>query len=274
LTRHRKFARLARLVGSRPLALGHLELLWIVAYENGDDLLGDAGDVEHLAEWAGEGGVLATALVESGFVDESPEGLKVHDLWDHAPEYVQRRASREAERKKTGKTISDLRREAASKRWANVKQADATGVQATAVCNANGATPSTQHPAPSTQQKQLIHGTPEEAPASVPPAPPKEVRGRKRDPVLDALVASLAAIYAEVKSEAMPAPKGSAYGDLQAVRAALADDEELKRRWGLFVADSYWPIKNLNRFREAFTHPKYSPPKARATALRSIPEFR
>jgi len=272
LTRHRKFARLARLVGSRPLALGHLELLWIVAYENGDDLLGDAGDVEHLAEWAGEGGVLATALVESGFVDESPEGLKVHDLWDHAPEYVQRRASREAERKKTGKTISDLRREAASKRWANVKQADATGVQVPAVCNANGATPSTQHPAPSTEK--INYETPAEAPSLV-PSPKSKARGRKTDLAFDSLVTDLATSYGEIKSEAMPTPTGAAYGDLRAVRASLADDEELKRRWRLFLADTYWPIKSLNRFRVAFTHPKYARrPLAPVVGLQRIPEFR
>ena len=45
LSRHRKFARLARLVGGEAVARGSLELLWDVAYENGDEVLGDVGDV-------------------------------------------------------------------------------------------------------------------------------------------------------------------------------------------------------------------------------------
>lgn len=103
LLRHRKFARLARLVGSRPLALGHLEMLWEVAYESGDDLLGDAGDVEQLAEWGGEAGRLASALAEAGFIDPvEGGGFRVHDLWDHAPEYVRKRRKREEERRETG----------------------------------------------------------------------------------------------------------------------------------------------------------------------------
>ncbi len=86
LTRHRKFARLARLLDSEALARGHLELLWDVAYENGDDLLGDAGDVEYAARWKGEPGKLAAALVEAGFLDLDGERYRVHDLWHHAPD--------------------------------------------------------------------------------------------------------------------------------------------------------------------------------------------
>lgn len=102
LMRHRKFARLERLLGSKALAMGHLEILWEVAYECGDDLLGDAGDVETLGAWQGEPGRLSSALLESGFLDSTPEGLRVHDLWDHAPEYVKKRRKREAERRQTG----------------------------------------------------------------------------------------------------------------------------------------------------------------------------
>lgn len=49
LTQHPKFRRLARLLGSAPLALGCLELMWEVCYQNGDPLLGDAVDVEAAA---------------------------------------------------------------------------------------------------------------------------------------------------------------------------------------------------------------------------------
>lgn len=108
LMRHRKFARLERLLGSKALAMGHLEILWEVSYECGDDLLGDAGDVETLGCWQGEAGKLAAALVESGFLDATPEGLRVHDLWDHAPEYVKKRRKREAERREAGAALRSV----------------------------------------------------------------------------------------------------------------------------------------------------------------------
>lgn len=135
LTRHRKFARLERALDAvqvgfgAVLARGSLELLWDTAYENGDELLGDADDVENAARWRGERGLLAKALLEAGGADEDGfielrcscgEGRRahrggkacgawqpvenrffVHDLWDHAPEYVAGRREREVERRKT-----------------------------------------------------------------------------------------------------------------------------------------------------------------------------
>jgi hypothetical protein len=111
--RHKKFARLARLIGNEVLARGHLELLWEVAYENGDDLVGDAGDLEHLAKWAGAPGALAAAMTEAGFVDLEGAQYRVHDLWDHAPDYVRKRRQRENERQEKGAT---LRRSASTDR--------------------------------------------------------------------------------------------------------------------------------------------------------------
>lgn len=108
LMRHRKFARLARLIGSDVLARGHLELLWEVAYENGDDQVGDAGDLEHLARWTGPAGALASALVESGFFDLEGDMYRVHDLWDHAPDYVRKRRHREVERQTKGATLKSV----------------------------------------------------------------------------------------------------------------------------------------------------------------------
>jgi hypothetical protein len=134
LTRHRKFARLERALDvvqvgfGAVLARGSLELLWDTAYENGDELLGDADDVENAARWRGERGLLAKALLEAGGAEEDGftelrcacgEGrlghragkacgawkpvdgrFYVHDLWDHAPEYVAGRREREQERRK------------------------------------------------------------------------------------------------------------------------------------------------------------------------------
>lgn len=111
LTGHRKFRRLARLVGSAIVARGALELMWEPCYESGEDYLGTARDIESQVGWMGDCGALALALVECG----APEGhgfieilsdngdgttYKVHDFWHHAPDYVQKRRSRELERKK------------------------------------------------------------------------------------------------------------------------------------------------------------------------------
>jgi hypothetical protein len=84
LTKHRKFARLSILLGSAILARGALELLWDVAYENGDDLLGTADVVEYLAGWTGESGKLVGSLLDAGFIDQEGEEFRVHDLYDHA----------------------------------------------------------------------------------------------------------------------------------------------------------------------------------------------
>jgi len=110
---HRKFRRLARALKSEALAAGHLELLWHSAYESGDDWIGDGDDVEAAARWTGRKGVLTSALLTAGG-DEDPGfiepdlrgGYRVHDLWDHAPEYVRKRRTRELARRETGKALS------------------------------------------------------------------------------------------------------------------------------------------------------------------------
>lgn len=109
LTTHRKFRRLARVLGSPLIARGALELLWESAYESGDDYVGTAEDLEALVGWTGEHGALARALADAG----APEGYgfieaidaeapitryKIHDLWHHAPDYVAKRRKRELER--------------------------------------------------------------------------------------------------------------------------------------------------------------------------------
>lgn len=100
LTRHRKFLRLAHELGSVPHARGYLEMIWDVAYESGDDLIGDAADVEIAAQWSGESGALASMLARIGFLDEDAGRYRVHDLWHHCPDYVTSRREREGERRK------------------------------------------------------------------------------------------------------------------------------------------------------------------------------
>jgi hypothetical protein len=183
LSRHRKFARLTRLLGSAALARGHLELIWEVAYENGDDLLGDSGDVELLAQWQGEAGVLAAALVEAGFVDLDANEYRIHDLYDHAPEYVRKRADREAARQEKGITLREIRAAAARARWdksnskrtANGQQTDASDFRLHG-SNANGSkrrasgTPPAPAPAPAPEEE-----------ASASPPPPSKAKRRKAE---------------------------------------------------------------------------------------------
>jgi len=101
LTTHRKFRRLARLLGGQAVARGTLELLWDVAYAAGEARIGDALDVEEAAQWQGEAGKCVAALVDCGFLDADTDGetFTVHDLFDHAPQYVRRRFEREQARK-------------------------------------------------------------------------------------------------------------------------------------------------------------------------------
>ena len=134
LTLHRKFKRLARSLdeGARPgcgalLGRGALELIWEGAYETGDPYLGDETDVEARALWCGTTGVLCAALRDAGgpghagFIEEGgtpwwTDGqlgtYRIHDLFDHAPRYVRIRVELEEKRRKTGRSISEIRAEA------------------------------------------------------------------------------------------------------------------------------------------------------------------
>ena len=105
---HRKFTRLARLLGKRYRAVGVLEMVWAHAYQDGDDRLGTVEDLEFMVDWDGEPGECATALVESGFLDLVDGELFVHDLFDHAPDYVRKRRSREDERRSRSDTDRSL----------------------------------------------------------------------------------------------------------------------------------------------------------------------
>ena len=126
-----KFRRLSMVLGSRATARGSLELLWETGYESGNDEIGDVVDVELACDWHGEPGTLCDALLECGGNDkkgflepipEKPGRFRIHDLFDHAPRYVNDRVKRELEREASGKTISQLRSEAgrrgAEEKWA------------------------------------------------------------------------------------------------------------------------------------------------------------
>lgn len=104
---HRKFRKLSRLLKSDALAVGHLELMWHTAYEDGEARLGGADEVESAARWKGKRGVLVAALLDSGFIDEMGGGTyAVHDLFAHAPAYVKKRQAREAQRRSSDQSVT------------------------------------------------------------------------------------------------------------------------------------------------------------------------
>lgn len=111
---NRKFVRLAQRLQSRAHALGHLELIWNAAHETGNPVLGDADDVEAVADWRGTRGELVAALLEcgtagggAGFIIKREDGrYEIHDYWDHAPDYVRKRAKREQIRRENGAQIA------------------------------------------------------------------------------------------------------------------------------------------------------------------------
>jgi hypothetical protein len=133
--------------------------------------LGDADDVEAAAQWTGEPGELARALLvaggagSSGFIDELPDWpghFECHDLYDHAPEYVRKRFDREEARKAMGLSIREQR--AAAGRASGEKrrqmadacrQAEANGEQTAIMWSTDGTTPSpSPSPSPSTDSKE------------------------------------------------------------------------------------------------------------------------
>ena len=103
---HPKFRRLCHILSEpAPHVLGYLEFIWQVAYASGEARIGDALDVSLAAQYPGKPEVLVKAMLEcgvggrAGFLDETETGIfAVHDLLDHAPDYVHGRRQKELER--------------------------------------------------------------------------------------------------------------------------------------------------------------------------------
>lgn len=108
LDKHVKFRKLVRILNEpEPHVRGYLETLWEVAYEHGDPVIGDAEAIEAAAKYPGAPGKLFSALLtcggtnRAGFIEatDHPDEYQIHDLLDHAPDYVKKRQKRENERK-------------------------------------------------------------------------------------------------------------------------------------------------------------------------------
>jgi hypothetical protein len=108
LRQNLKFRKLQKLLKLPvPYVVGLLECMWQCGYESGNDLLGSSEDVELAAEWPGKAGSLFKALIETKFVDKRGLTYHIHDLADHAPEYVKKRIiRRHIERNSNDKGLS------------------------------------------------------------------------------------------------------------------------------------------------------------------------
>lgn len=159
---HPKFKRLMHILKQPEFyCFGLISIIWETAYERGSDFIGDEVDVEVVAGWPGDPGVLCAALVQCRLIDELPDGMyQVHDLMENCPDYVRKRLVRETERKIRGKDLSEIRRQAgilgnkSDKRKLNyVPQTSANGPQTSAtVCHLPADGGKSSHPQTSPDQ--------------------------------------------------------------------------------------------------------------------------
>lgn len=95
LGRHPKTKRLSRALGiSVPATIGHLHLLWWWALDYAQDgCLGSyyADEIADAAMWEGEPEVFVKALVAAGFVDDTDDGLIIHDWYDYGGKVLEKR---------------------------------------------------------------------------------------------------------------------------------------------------------------------------------------
>ena len=88
LWRHPKTKKLARLLAvSVPTAIGHLHGIWYWALDfaqDGDLRRYDPEEIADAALWEGEPGRFIEALVAAGYLDQTDNGLTIHDWYDYA----------------------------------------------------------------------------------------------------------------------------------------------------------------------------------------------
>lgn len=127
LLTHPKFRRLVHdLDIGEAAGVGHLELLWHVAYETGNARIGDTTDVELAARWCARDGKLCAALARCGFIDENDDGsFSIHDLHEHAPKYVKDRWDKKLKRRNVSE---NCRTKKATKSRRVAKSANNVGV--------------------------------------------------------------------------------------------------------------------------------------------------
>lgn len=146
--RHPKTKKLARLLGvSLPAAVGHLHYLWWwaldFAQDGGLDKY-DADDIADAMQWDGDADQLVGALIASGHIDETDDGLVVHDWSEYAGKLLERRA-KDRERKRAAAETSGT--PSAFRRSSNGKAKEADGnLNASSVTVPNSTIPNSTVP--------------------------------------------------------------------------------------------------------------------------------
>ena len=228
-----------------PLAECYVLRLYAYCYEHERDHFHGEDVVAIIEEdaccWKGKTGALLSALIECGFIDRVGPELVVHGVRRRLEGALKRRADAQA-------------------RWERFK--DKHNAHPRPVANAlptdtaNALPTHNPNARPPSLPPSQVTTTGADAPALAlePPPAPKPKRAGVAE--LEALEADLSAAYREAKGEELDWPK-SAHGELAAIRKALADDAEVLRRWRLFLATEFWPIKSVHKFREAFQHARF-----------------
>ena len=97
LPTHRKTLLAADALGITPVQLmGHMVAFWLWALDNVPD--GDLDSISsrviaRAAQWEGAPDQFVDALLSAGFIDETDNGLSIHDWYDYAGRLIERRNS-------------------------------------------------------------------------------------------------------------------------------------------------------------------------------------
>ena len=129
--RHPKTKKLARLLGvSLPTATGHLHYLWWWALDyaqDGDLSKFDAYDISDAMLWDGDENVLLDALIESEYIDETDEGLRLHDWMDYAGKLLERREKDRIRKREDAEKKKNTRKTKRTPRSSNGKDTESAG---------------------------------------------------------------------------------------------------------------------------------------------------
>ena len=101
--RHPKTKKLARLLGvSLPAAVGHLHYFWWWALDFAQDGTlekYDGYDLADAMQWVGDPDQLVEALISAGYIDDTDDGLMIHDWGEYAGKLLERRAKDRARKR-------------------------------------------------------------------------------------------------------------------------------------------------------------------------------
>lgn len=101
--RHPKTKKLARLLGvSLPAAVGHLHYFWWWALDFAQDGTlekYDGYDLADAMQWDGDPDQLVEALISAGYIDDTDDGLTIHDWGEYAGKLLERRAKDRARKR-------------------------------------------------------------------------------------------------------------------------------------------------------------------------------